>query len=136
MLHAIHIVFPPPNITGHNGDDPISVKKLIEGEGLWEYRKTILGWIFDGIARSIELPEKKVKEILQELKTIGRKGNILLERYQKILGQLRHAAIGIPTGKGLFTPLYIALKSTPKIVYLNQDIVLALRDWRTLIKMA
>lgn len=136
VLHAIHTVFPPPNITGHNGDDPISVKKLIEGEGLWEYRKTILGWIFDGIARSIELPEKKVKEILQELKTIGRKRNIPLERYQKILGRLRHAAIGIPTGKGLFTPLYIALKSNPKIVHLNKDIVLALRDWRTLIKMA
>ena len=103
---------------------------------MWEYRKIILGWIFDGIVRSIGLPDKKVKEILQELKTIGRKGNIPLERYQQILGRLRRAAIGIPTGKGLFTPLYIALKSTPKIVYLNQDIVLALRDWRILIKMA
>ena len=102
---------------------------------MWEYRRIILGLIFDGIARSIELPHKKVKEILQELKTIGRRRNIPLERYQKILGMLRHAAIGIPTGKGLFTSLYRALKSTPKIVHLNQDIVLALRDWRTLIKM-
>ena len=34
VLHAIHTVFPPSNITGHNGDDPTSVKKLIEGEGL------------------------------------------------------------------------------------------------------
>ena len=60
VLHAIHSVFPPPNIAGHNGDDPISVKKLTEGEGLWEYRKIILGWIFDGIARSIILPDTKV----------------------------------------------------------------------------
>ena len=66
---------------------------------MWEYRKIILGWIFDGIVRSIGLPDKKVKEILQELKTIGRKGNIPLERYQQILGRLRRAAIGIPTGK-------------------------------------
>ena len=34
-LHAIHGVLSPPTITGYNGDDPISVKKLIEGEGLW-----------------------------------------------------------------------------------------------------
>ena len=34
VLRAIHSVFPPPNITGHDGDDPILVDKLREGEGL------------------------------------------------------------------------------------------------------
>jgi hypothetical protein len=28
LLHAIHSVFPPPQITGHDGDTPISIKKL------------------------------------------------------------------------------------------------------------
>ena len=27
VLHGIHSVFPPPNITGHNGEDPVPKKK-------------------------------------------------------------------------------------------------------------
>ena len=42
LLHAIHSVFPPPATSGHSGGDPISMKKLLEGEGLWETRKEIL----------------------------------------------------------------------------------------------
>ena len=35
-LYGVHSVFPPPHVTGHNGEDPISQKKFSEGEGLWE----------------------------------------------------------------------------------------------------
>ena len=46
LLHAIHQIFPPPTTTKHDGEDPISQKKLIlEGEGVWETRKEILGWL-------------------------------------------------------------------------------------------
>ena len=71
--------------------------------------------------------------MLQELKKVGRKFNILLDRYQKILGRFRHAAD--MDGKGLFTQVYHALQHSPKIVHLNLDMKLALRDWRTLIRM-
>ena len=43
LLHTIHMVFPLPIITKHDGKDPISVKKLEQGDGLWKYRKTVLG---------------------------------------------------------------------------------------------
>ena len=33
VLHGIHSVFPPPNVTGHNRADPVSVKKLLKGKG-------------------------------------------------------------------------------------------------------
>jgi len=33
FLMAIHDVFPPPLVTRHSGGDPISNKKLLEGEG-------------------------------------------------------------------------------------------------------
>ena len=33
LLHGIHSVFPPPAVSGRNGYDPISEKKLAEGEG-------------------------------------------------------------------------------------------------------
>ena len=33
ILQAIYDVFPPPDILRHSGGDPISEKKLLEGEG-------------------------------------------------------------------------------------------------------
>jgi hypothetical protein len=43
MLHAIHSVFPPTNIMGHDGEDPIALKKLLAGDGIWAVVKEILG---------------------------------------------------------------------------------------------
>ena len=56
MLHGIHSIFPPPEITNHSGGDSISEKKIKKGEGTWESQKEILGWIFDGNEFSIQLP--------------------------------------------------------------------------------
>ena len=36
VLHGIHSVFPPPKVTGHNGEDPVSIKKILKGEGVWD----------------------------------------------------------------------------------------------------
>lgn len=33
LLHVIHTVFPPSDISGHSGEDPVSVKKLLAGGG-------------------------------------------------------------------------------------------------------
>ncbi|KAL7546138.1 hypothetical protein ACHAWF_014914 [Thalassiosira exigua] len=73
ILHGIHSVFPPPAITGHAGEDPVSLKKLLAGEGLWEVRKEVLGWMMDGATRCIELTEKKQEAILHELRIVLRK---------------------------------------------------------------
>ena len=43
---------------------PILQKKLLE-EGLWETRKEILGWTFDGIQRTIKLAPHKCKKLIQ-----------------------------------------------------------------------
>ena len=39
FLHGIHGVFPPPQVSGHNGQNPISMKKSESGEGQWAVRK-------------------------------------------------------------------------------------------------
>ncbi len=39
LLHGIHSVFPPLAITGHNGKDPVSNKKLLKDKGIWEVQK-------------------------------------------------------------------------------------------------
>jgi hypothetical protein len=76
ILHGIHSVFPPLSVTGHDGGDPVSLKKLNQGDGLWETRKEILGWVFDGARRCIELPSEKIAKITSEIRTVTRKESI------------------------------------------------------------
>ena len=42
----------------------MSEKKIKKGEGKWETLKEVLGWLFDGKTKSIQLPEEKVEKIL------------------------------------------------------------------------
>ncbi|KAL7523596.1 hypothetical protein ACHAWF_000588 [Thalassiosira exigua] len=139
LLHAIYSVFLSPAIIGHKREEPISLKKLREGEGLWDVRKEIMGWLFDGATRCIELATKKQEAILKELRTILRmKNGVQFNRVQKILGKMRHAAIGIPGGKGLFGPINRLLAIEPTKVYWDRcpDARRAFDDWRQLIRAA
>ena len=141
LLHAIHSIFPPTSVTGHDGEDPVSQKKLDEGEGIWAVRKEILGWIFDGMARTIELPPNKVARIEASLTSILRHKRCTNGDLQSLLGKLQHATLGIPAGKGLLAPLYKKItnakntqKRTVRIPYNTPEYRL-LYDYRTLIKL-
>jgi hypothetical protein len=67
MIHGIHSIFPPPEISKHNGEDPILESKIAKGEGLWSTEKEVLGWIFNGNNYTMRLPEKKVKDIILQI---------------------------------------------------------------------
>ena len=56
MLHGIHAILPPPEVTGHNGFEPVALYKMEKVEGTWEHIKEILGWIMDGQKGTIQLP--------------------------------------------------------------------------------
>ena len=45
MLHGIHAIFPPSEVTQYGGGEPVSEKKLNRGDGLWAYKKEIPGWM-------------------------------------------------------------------------------------------
>ena len=49
MLHGVHTIYPPSQVTKHAGEDPIARKKMEKGDGLWRTEKEILGWIFDSV---------------------------------------------------------------------------------------
>ena len=101
VMHGIHSVFPPDTVTNDGMGEPISEKKLYKEEGLWQYRKEILGWLFDGASRCIKLPQDKqdkIDKILKDMLRKGRHGKILFKDFEKIVGKLRHASIGIPAG--------------------------------------
>ena len=72
LLHGIHSVFTPPQVLGHNGQDPIYKKKLESGESQWEVRKEVLGWMVDGTTHFIKLARDKQSVIDAELHNIMR----------------------------------------------------------------
>jgi hypothetical protein len=88
ILHGIHSVFPPPSVTGHDGEDPVSLKKLRQGDGLWETRKELLGWVFDGTRRCIELPPNKVASITEDIHAMIRKKSVPVKEFEKLRGRL------------------------------------------------
>ena len=137
LLHAIHAVFPPPAITGHDGEDPVSLKKLRQGEGTWDTRKEILGWVFDGARRCIELPDSKVERLTSELQQMARKRMVPRKLFEQLRGRLRHACIGIPAGKGLMGPIDAALRGDKRWIRIkgNQLLRDALQDFATIIKV-
>lgn len=134
MLHGVHSVFPPPQITGHNGEDPVSQKKMAEGEGVWDFQKEILGWILDGAKFTIQLPPKKCEKIAETIKHMIRKSGVPLNEFQKLAGKLGHASFGIVGGKALLSPLYNALHGDPPWIKLTQVIKTTLRDWKAFIR--
>ena len=72
LLYGIHSVFPTPKVSGHNGQDLISKKKLDSGKGQWEVRKEVLGWMVDGATRCIELAPDQQSVIDADLHKIVR----------------------------------------------------------------
>ena len=110
LIHEIHKVFTLPDISGHSGEDPVSIKEIMEGEGLWETWKECLGWVFDSLTRCIEISENKLTAIMAELKLMIRQGHrtksaIEFKWYISLVGKLCLASIGIPGGKFIFQPL-------------------------------
>ena len=53
LLHGIQSVSKLTKVSGNNGQDTISKKKLESGEGQWAVRKKMLGWMVDGATRCI-----------------------------------------------------------------------------------
>ena len=39
MLHGIHAITPPSEVTQHGGSDSVSEKELNKGYGTWEHEK-------------------------------------------------------------------------------------------------
>jgi hypothetical protein len=121
-LHAIHSIFPSPEVTGHvGGKDPISRKKLEKGDARFDIEKEILGFLINGVDRTVRLAEAKAQAIAAEIVAVLRKTHVNLKRFRSLLGKLQHAARILPAAKGLFTPLNRATKNEPKSIGLGRD---------------
>ena len=121
------------------GEDPIALKKLKKMEGAWAVRKDILGWVFDGKAKTMELTEDKKVELMKLTKQALRaKQGVPFNSFEKMLGKMRRASQGIPGSDGLFSPFNRVLGRKPKRVWFKKrgELAAALRDWRAIFKQA
>ena len=98
---------PPPEQTGHTGEDPVSQKKLkVDKEGMWDTHKGILGWIFDGLKHTMELLPQKIEKIHDAITKILCWRYCNTKEFSSIVGKLQHASLGIPVGTSLLALLY------------------------------
>jgi len=56
ILHSIHMVFLPSIPEENQDNEPIALKKLKQGDSMWDTKKEFLRWLFNGIGRHIQLP--------------------------------------------------------------------------------
>jgi len=141
-MQGIHDVFPSNSI---DSNDPISLKKILKGEGVWALQKDILGFQFDGDtdAKTLQLEEPKRDFLLTILHKWIRSTNqgrapIPFSEFRSVISKLRHAFISIPAGVGLLSPCNAILAKEPKVVALgrNASLLQAIKDCRTLLREA
>ena len=138
LLHAITDMFSPSESTGSKMGPAISEQKLI-AEGTWESRKEILGWLLDGIARTISLPTVKIDKFIAELKTTQQQHLIRVNDLHKLQEKLQFTTIGLLVGKPLLGPVDSTLaKAEAKghfTICVNQVVIDYCCDWAGLLHL-
>jgi hypothetical protein len=88
-IHGVHAVFPETDVTEHtNGKEPILRNKVEKGDGNFETLKTLIGFILDGIKRTVCLPEEKIRLYIKEAHAILIIRKIPIKTLQTMVGKL------------------------------------------------
>jgi hypothetical protein len=111
LFHAVDNVFRPLDAAdGPHRKEPISISKLLKGDASWETCKKILGWIIDTVAMTLTLPESRLQRLADILAEIPRSQKRLsIQRWHRLLGELRSMSLALPGARGLFSHLQAAL---------------------------
>ena len=139
IMTGIHDVFPAND--EDDSDDPISEKKLKKLEGQYSTAKTLLGFDFDGINKTMWLEAAKREKLLTILRgwiRTGHRGSagIPFKEFESTIAKIRHAFTCIPMGTSLLSPCNRILKLQPSYVYLNKNkqVLTSLEGCRTLLR--
>jgi len=137
-MMGIHDVFPADD---NDSNDPISEKKLKQLDGEYGTTKIILGFDFDGLAKTLWLKDAKRARLITVLHGWLRlsrtgTGGIPFKEFESVIAKIRHAFTAIPAGRGLLTPCNKMLQMKPPVVYLHRNAVLlaAVAGCRTLLR--
>lgn len=137
-MMGIHDVFPESAV---DEDDPISEKKMKKLDSRYATKKTLLGFDFDGDAKTMWLQEDKRAALLTILHGWIRgsqraHAGIPFNIFESVTAKLRHAFTSIPVGLGLLSPCnrMLALKPTQVFLHRNEDLRVAISDIRNLLR--
>jgi len=77
--------------------EPASIKKLFKGDGRWDTRKIILGWLINTIQGTIELPPYRIARPNALLGSVAPDQRVIIvKQCHQVLGDLRSKSIAIP----------------------------------------
>ncbi len=104
-----------------DGKEPISARKLAAGHGNFDSKKEMIGFVFDGVKRTLHLTSAKASAYIKEMHTMLRRKMVPLKKLQMLVGKLWHASIILPAAKGFFLPINDAMQGSPKLIGLGAD---------------
>ena len=115
--------------------EPVSLKKLRQGDCSWATIKTMLGWIIDTVNLTIQLPPARVQRLAAILASIPRdQKRTSVRKWHKVLGELRSMALALPGARHLFSHMQHALATKMGgRVALRKGVHHALDDFRWLL---
>jgi len=112
--------------------EPVSLKKLRQGDCSWSTIKTMLGWIIDTVNLTIHLPPHRAQRLAEILASIPlTQKRTSVRKWHKVLGELRSMALALPGARHMFSHMQHAL--TNKLgtrVSLRKGVHQALEDFR------
>jgi hypothetical protein len=129
VMCGIHDVFPR---NSNEEDDPISLKKLLQGDGAWDTMKDLLGFVTDGKRDALIATLTTWLRSSRKNKHFG----IPFVEFRSAIYKIRHAFMSIPAGKGLLSPFYRILSAQPQVAFLqrNKTLQQALAETRTFLR--
>jgi len=111
LLYSIDDVFRPLDEQDSSYCKHVpSQKKFRKGDGYPVTCKVILGWIVNSLKQTLELPPHRKQRLADIFEYLRGQSRVGLSKWQKILGELRSMAIGIPGSRGFFSLLQNEIK--------------------------
>ena len=114
LFHAIDEVLRPLDASHAFHQEPISVKKLLKGDGCWGTTKILLGWLIDTVTQTLELPPHRHARLQTIFDDLRHRKRVSLKTWQQVLGELRSMVLAIPGGRGLFSTLQAGIRHSDR----------------------
>ena len=134
ILHSLDRVFRalgPEDLPERQ--EPASLPKLQKGDGFMSTRKTVLGWLLDTIAMTLQLTARRYARLVEILDELPRsRKRVSIQTWHKVLGELRSMAVAIPGSRGLFSALQFRFAADKKRIRLTRPVHDVLDDFRWL----
>ena len=133
LLKAVDTIFRPLETADPPARrEPVSLKKLKQGDMTWATIKEVLGWIINTAAFTVSLPPHRIQQLMEILTSIPlSQKRLSVKKWHKILGQLRSMALALPGARHVFSHMQDALNTAVgKRLALKKGVHAALNDFR------